>query len=89
MDGCVREIERAPARKAANVISVFVNKELKKSFKKRSIFLSFVKAKRMVWGGHWWNQSSLECSQVSRDELTVIVKEPLGFTIQTRTYKNI
>ena len=85
VDGCVREIERAPARKAANVISVFVNKQLKK----RSIFLSFVKAKRMVWGGHWWNQSSLECSQVSRDELTVIVKEPLGFTIQTRTYKNI
>ena len=44
MDGCVREIERGPARKAANVISVFVNNELKKSGKKGQ-FLSFVKTR--------------------------------------------
>ena len=83
MDGCVREIERTPATKDGQC------KQRVEKSAKRSIFVSFVKSKRKVWGGHWWNQSSLECSQVSRDELTVIVKEPLGFTIQTRTYKNI
>ena len=87
VDGCVREIERGPARKTANVISVFVNKQ--KQLKKSEKGQFFVLCQVQVWGGHWWNQSSLECSQVSRDELTVIVKEPLGFTIQTRTYKNI